>query len=65
MPVGPLIPRPAVTFIALILTGFMGMNIWLDAGSLEYNGGQTTLVLGGLIAGILGFELFRNRGSKP
>lgn len=56
---GPLIPKPWVTFLAVALTCGMFYNIWLDANSTEYGGGQTTIVLAVLIAGILGFDLGR------
>lgn len=60
---GPLIPRPAVTAIALMVTGGMLVNIWMDAQSTDYSGDKATLILATLIAGILGFELFRNRSG--
>lgn len=59
---GPLIPRPAVTLIALLITLGMLANIYFDAHSKDYSGDKTTLILAALIAGILGFELFR-RGN--
>lgn len=66
-PNGPLIPRPAVTLIALALTLGMLGNVWLDASSVDYDGGQTTLIFAALIAGILGIPLgiaaFRSRNS--
>lgn len=61
---GPLIPRPAVTLIALSVTAGMLANIWLDAQSTDYDGRQTTLILAALIAGILGFELFRKGSGR-
>lgn len=61
---GPLIPRPAVTLIALMVTGGMLANIWMDAQSVDYNGGNTTLILATLVAGILGFEIFRPGGRR-
>lgn len=61
---GPLIPRPFVTVIALAITAGMLANIWRDGNSQSYDGGQNTLILAGLIAGILGFELFRRGGGS-
>lgn len=60
---GPLIPRPAVTAIALILTAALVYNMNLDASSASYDGANNTYILAGLIAGILGFGLSR-RGRK-
>lgn len=54
---GPLIPRPAITLISLALTFGMLGNVWLDASSTTYEGGQATLVFASLIAGILGIPL--------
>lgn len=62
---GPLIPRPAVTLIALMVTTGMLVNIYMDAVSVEYDGNKATLILAALIAGILGFELFRRGGDRP
>lgn len=63
---GPLIPRPAITLIAIALTAGMLFNIWLDAGSVDYAGGQATLVLATLVGGILGIPIgvaaFRKTG---
>lgn len=56
---GPLIPRPAVTAIALALTVGMLIHIGYDATNVDYDGYKNTLLMAGLIAGILGFELFR------
>lgn len=53
----PLIPRPAITLIAITLTAGMLGNIWLDAKSVDYSGGQTTLILATLIGGILGIPI--------
>ena len=61
---GPLIPRPAVTVIALMVTTGMLINIWRDGESDSYDGGQNTLILALLVAGILGFELFRRGGDR-
>lgn len=56
---GPLIPRPAVTAIALMVTVGMLVHIGYDAGHVDYDGYKTTLLMAGIICGILGFELFR------
>lgn len=65
---GPLIPRPAVTLIALALTAGLLGNVWLDAQSIDYQGGQATLILASLIAGILGIPVgvaaFKSRQEK-
>ncbi len=49
---GPLIPRPAVTLIALALTFGLLANVFLDATSTEYEGLQTTLILASLLYAI-------------
>lgn len=55
---GPLVPRPAITAALFILLTFLGANLYLDADKgRDYDGTMGTLVLGGLIAGIFGFEL--------
>lgn len=58
---GPLIPRPAVTAIALMVTIGMLVHIGYDATHDLYDGYKTTLLMTGIICGILGFELFRGR----
>lgn len=67
-PGGPLIPRPAVTMIALAMTFGMLGNVYLDAGSVEYSGGQATLIFASIIAGILGIPIgvaaFRSRQER-
>lgn len=55
---GPLVPRPAITAALFVLLTFLGANLYFDADKArEYDGTMGTLVLGGLIAGIFGFEL--------
>lgn len=56
---GPLIPRPAVTAIALMVTTGMLVHIGYDASHVDYDGYKTTLVLAAIVCGILGFELFK------
>lgn len=65
---GPLIPRPAITLIALAMTFGMLGNVWLDASSVDYEGGQATLIFASLIAGILGIPVgvaaYRSRNQR-
>ena len=59
---GPLIPRPAVTMIALALTGGLLGTIGLDAFVPDFDGRVPITTLALLISGILGFDLYR--GSR-
>lgn len=56
-PGGPLVPRPVITIIALAMTAGMLFNVWLDAGSTDYDGGQATYLFAFLIAGVLGIPV--------
>lgn len=58
---GPLIPRPAVTLIALTLTGALIANMLVPALQND-NSGRNSVILALLISGILGFELYGRRG---
>jgi hypothetical protein len=46
----PMIPRPAITLIALALTGGMLWNVFRDGAPLQ------TLILGGVVSSILGVD---------
>lgn len=56
-PNGPLVPRPVITIIALAMTAGMLFNVWLDASSTDYDGGQATYLFAFLIAGVLGIPV--------
>lgn len=55
---GPLIPRPAITLIAVMVTCFMGVNMWLDYQSPEYDGRTITIACTGIIGAVIGREIF-------
>lgn len=55
--VGPLIPRPAVTLIALLMALCIPLAAVMDYLSDTYSADKTILVLALLIAGIIGFDL--------
>lgn len=63
---GPLVPRPVVTVIALVLVAGMFWHIWYDASRDTYDGGKVTIMLGAMILFTLGFDLgkwFRGGGA--
>lgn len=47
------LPPVIVAIIAIVLTALLAFNVWADSRSEEYDGYLTTLLLGGIIAGLL------------
>lgn len=61
----PLVISPAAAVVALALIAAIVANMWLDAGSKDYDGLKATAILAVLFAGVLGFDLkFPGRGDK-
>lgn len=56
-PPGPLVPRPVIIIIALVLLACLPLVIALDAIIKDYDGTIAMLTIGALLAGICGFEL--------
>lgn len=54
---GPLVPRPAVTVIALMIAGVLVFNIVWDSTHQAYDGSKTTLVLSLLIFTTFGVDV--------
>lgn len=66
----PLIPKPWVVLIALVLVALLPLNLWLDYRSADYSGGTFTYTIAGLIAIILGAPvgiaaLRKSRDDRP
>lgn len=61
----PLIPRPWILFVVLVLLAFLGANLWLDYSSPDYSGSQFTYAICGLIASTLGFPIGFAAFRKP
>lgn len=62
----PLVPRPAVTLIALGITAGLLWNIVFDATHADYEGAKVTIFLGTIVFFVLGFDVskwFRGGGS--
>lgn len=65
-PDGPLSPKPAMLALALVFTGLLFLNLWLDARSEAYDGKWLTFGTVGLIAGVLGIDVsqfWRGKGE--
>ena len=56
---GPVVPTPVAGVMALVLTGCIPLNIYLDFSSADYNGAQVNYLLSLLIGGILGVDITR------
>lgn len=66
-PKGPLTPKPAMLGLALLFTGLLAVNLWLDSHGADYDGKWLTFGLVGLIAGVLGIDVsqfWRGRGDE-
>lgn len=55
--VPPLIPRPAVTFIALLVASAMVGHLFYDAFDKDYEGWRVTMTLGVLVFFVLGGDV--------
>lgn len=63
----PMVPRPAVTLIALAVTAALLWHIYYDASHADYDGGKTTILLGAIVLFTLGFDIgkwFRPGGGS-
>lgn len=56
-PPGPLVPRPAVTAIALAIAAGLLWHMYYDATHLDYDGGKITILLGSIVLFTLGFDI--------
>jgi len=57
------LPRPLVVGIACVIAGLLVYNIVADVSVDGYDGYPTTLMLGGILGGILGIHRFMRNGG--
>jgi hypothetical protein len=60
---GSSLPPRIVTTIACVVLGLLVYNIIADVTVSGYDGYPTTLMLGGLLGGMLGFRNYLKRGG--
>jgi hypothetical protein len=56
----PLLSTPWITFLGVIITIGLLVNIFLDGLIPDYEGSQGTYVLGALVGGVFGFPVVFN-----
>lgn len=63
-PPPPDAPRPAATFLTVLFTVAMFVNMWWDSQSTDYNGVQNSLILAAMATSPPGIRIGRNLLTK-